>query len=90
MLIPDKKDQCRRLLEIVDRTEFKIQNMLLTADQYEASPLLNKQEGESEFPQIGKTNFYVISLTKLREKSIAEIKAEQQELNQNKKAVNKE
>ena len=54
--------------------------MLLTADQYEASPLLNKQEGESEFPQIGKTNFYVISLTKLREKSISEIKAEQKQL----------
>lgn len=52
---------------MVDREEFKISNLILTAEEYEASPLFNKLEAESEFPLLGKSTFYAIGLTKLKE-----------------------
>lgn len=42
MIVPDKKDQLKKLLELIDKEQFKINNLVLTAEEYEASPLFNK------------------------------------------------
>jgi hypothetical protein len=34
MIVPDKKDESKKLLELVDRQEFKINNLVLTAEEY--------------------------------------------------------
>ena len=52
---------------MVPKSEFKISNAVLTAEEYSDSPLYNKLEGEQEFPLIGNTNFYAISLQKTAE-----------------------
>jgi hypothetical protein len=44
MILPDKKEQAKQFLGFVDREEFKITNIMLTAEEYEASPLFNKIE----------------------------------------------
>ena len=63
--MPERKELARKFLEIVDKKEFKISNLILTAEQYETSPLFNKLEGASEFPQLT-SNFYAISLTRVQ------------------------
>jgi hypothetical protein len=71
IVMPERKELAKKLLDMVDRREFKINNLLLTAEEYELSPLFNKMEGESEFPLLGKTKFYAIILTKINnEKAI--------------------
>ncbi len=67
MIIPDKKEESKKLLELIDREQFQINNLILTAEEYEASPLFNKLESESEFPLLGKSTFYAICLKKLKE-----------------------
>lgn len=42
MVMPENKQQAKQMLELVDKAEFKIDNMLLTAQEYADSPLLNK------------------------------------------------
>lgn len=65
IVMPERKELARRFLEQVDRKEFKIVNLILTAEEYEASPLFNKLEGASEFPLLT-SNFYAISLTRVK------------------------
>jgi hypothetical protein len=43
--MPERKDLAKKLLDLIDRKEFKINNLLLTAEEYELSPLFNKMEG---------------------------------------------
>ena len=32
LIIPDKKEEVKRLLDLIDKSEFKINNLILTAD----------------------------------------------------------
>lgn len=75
--MPDQKDKAKKLMELVDRTQFKITNLILTAEEYEASPLFNKIEGEAQFPQLGKSTFYVIGLLKLKQVKVVHQKTEE-------------
>lgn len=34
MIVPDKKEESKKLLELIDRQEFKINNLILTAEEY--------------------------------------------------------
>ena len=70
LIVPDRKDEVKKFMDIIDRTQFKINNLILTADEYEASPIFNKIQGEAQFPLIGKSTFYAIGLTKLRQGQI--------------------
>ena len=40
---------------------------MLLSDEYDASPLLNKVEGEEEFPRLTKSSFCAIILKKVGE-----------------------
>ena len=44
MIVPDKKEESKKLLELIDREQFIINNLVLTAEEYETSPLFNKLE----------------------------------------------
>ena len=54
-------------MEIVAKEigEFQVNSEVLCKPEYDQSPLLNRVEGEEEFPRIGKTNFCALSLIKI-------------------------